>query len=236
MKIVICDDDPSIRNHMRTLINGFFKAKKGIMPELYEFSSAEEMLSKPQHYDLAFLDVEMQGISGIVAGKKLVSWNRDILIFIVTGFAHTYLDEALEQGIYRYITKPVESYRLYNNLEQALIRLSNIHHKVNVEADSGTYTIDTHNILVIKTEKRKVIVQTTDKEYITSTKMSFWKNTLPDLMFMETFKGVIVNFQHVLSFHDDIIQLDVPNVTAYISKRHFNEFKKRYALYIESEG
>lgn len=64
---------------------------------------------------------------------------------------------------------------------------------------------------------------------------SYWKKELPPECFMETHKGYLVNLKHVRRFDQEHIFLDDQKSSAYLSKRKYAEFKKRYLLYLENE-
>lgn len=97
MRIAVCDDDQNFCKEMLKYLQGYFKEKKLKQPEYVCFSSGEAMMKAGGIFDMAFLDVEMDGISGIHAGEYLKKKNDKILIFIVTSFPE-YLDEACHSG------------------------------------------------------------------------------------------------------------------------------------------
>ena len=49
----------------------------------------------------------MDGINGIEAGKCLRNNNKNIVLFIITSYMG-YLDDAMDEGVFRYINKPLE--------------------------------------------------------------------------------------------------------------------------------
>ena len=63
-------------------------------PEYFVYHSGDEMLEKCEAVDIAFLDVEMPGVSGLHVGTKLKRDNPRVKLFIVTSYAD-YLDEAM---------------------------------------------------------------------------------------------------------------------------------------------
>ena len=71
MRIAVCDDDQNFCKEMLKYLQGYFKEKKLKQPEYVCFSSGEAMMKAGGIFDMAFLDVEMDGISGIHAGEYL---------------------------------------------------------------------------------------------------------------------------------------------------------------------
>lgn len=52
----------------------------------------------------------MPGINGLKLSQKLKQNNPDILIMIITAF-ESYLDDAMEIHVYRYLSKPIDENR-----------------------------------------------------------------------------------------------------------------------------
>ena len=94
MRIVFCDDDPFILRQLLSLVKDFFANLGGAEPEYTVYPSGDKLIRQGAQFDIAFLDVEMPGASGIHAGAKLKERNPRIKIFIVTAYPD-YLDEAM---------------------------------------------------------------------------------------------------------------------------------------------
>ena len=109
------------------------------------------MLKERRYYDFAFLDVEMPGLSGIAASGKLKEWNKNILIFIITSHNTSYLDDALEEGVYRYMMKPLNSVQFQVNMNAAMHRRCSLNKILTVETDKDTISINTDDIIMVYT-------------------------------------------------------------------------------------
>ena len=83
------------------------------------YTSGDDLLLKERYADIAFLDVEMPGRSGIHVGARLKEYNPKIKVFIVTSFPD-YLDEAMRFQVFRYLSKPIDKSRLFRNLKDAV--------------------------------------------------------------------------------------------------------------------
>ena len=91
MRIIFCDDNVEILDQLQKYVCEFFKGLGGSMPDFAAYSSGDELLAKETYADIAFLDVEMPGRSGIHVGARLKELNPKIKIFIVTSYPD-YLD------------------------------------------------------------------------------------------------------------------------------------------------
>lgn len=159
MRIAVCDDDQNFCKEMLKYLQDYFKEKKLKQPEYVCFSNGEAMMKAGGVFDMAFLDVEMDGISGIHAGEYLKKKNDKILIFIVTSFPE-YLDEAMSFRVFRYLSKPLDKARLYRNLEAAMKIYMASDRKVVVETKAGVYSVAVEKIVMVEAVNRKVILYT----------------------------------------------------------------------------
>ena len=234
MRIVICDDDNEILKTLEAFIIGYYKRKKMETPDVSKFLSAEAMLRADEAYDLAFLDVEMPGSSGISAIQDLRKRNKDLLVFIITSHETAYLDEALEEGIYRYMMKPINPLQLQVNLNAAMRRIGTKNKKITIETDQGIMSIDTDEIITVYTERRNTLVRTTTGTYKTSQSFHFWEEQLPELSFALSHKGVMLHLKYVRRVGEDLIEFTIPGDPAYLSVRNRAAFKKKFLQYMNS--
>ena len=67
MDIAVVDDEKTIREHICTLIE---EQKPGSSIEAY--ATGEELLASGKRFDIVFLDIQMDGMSGIEAARSLM--------------------------------------------------------------------------------------------------------------------------------------------------------------------
>lgn len=137
MKFAICDDDELFCVQLEKYIKEFFSKKKIRTPEIQIFHCGEDLLASEDTFDIAFLDVEMSGISGIHTGRELKKRNRRILFMIITSYTE-YLDEALQFHAFRYLSKPLDKARLFRNLDSALYVYQTENEKILIETKEKT--------------------------------------------------------------------------------------------------
>lgn len=76
MYIVVCDDDPIFLSSMEVRIRNFFTHRSLKCPTVSLFQNGDELLKSGITPDIAFLDVEMPGRSGIHVGAELMQKTR----------------------------------------------------------------------------------------------------------------------------------------------------------------
>ena len=174
-------------------------------------------------------------MNGIYIGNVLKERNKNIIIFVVTSYSE-YLDEAMRFHVFRYLSKPLEKQRLFRNLKDALAVYHTLSQKIALETKEETLTLPVNDIILIKTQGRKIIVHTSKKDYESIHSIQYWIEILPKNCFIQSHRSFIVNLKHVSNFNHDIIYLEDGQFTAYLTKRKYTEFKNAYLLYLESRA
>ena len=80
ISIAIVDDEKIIREQMKKLIEN---KKQECVIDTY--SSGEELLQTNKCYDIAFLDIQMDGMNGIDTARVLRQKADDMVLIFVTG-------------------------------------------------------------------------------------------------------------------------------------------------------
>jgi FixJ family two-component response regulator len=117
IKISIVDDDKSMREAIKTLVE-----LGGLSVE--SFSSAEEFLSSGSSQDSAclILDVRMPGMNGFELQRRLAQVNHSVpIIFITAHYSEEERARALEAGAVDYLQKPFSEMALLNAINSALV-------------------------------------------------------------------------------------------------------------------
>ena len=115
IRAIVVDDEPLSIQLMVEQLNEI-----GDIEVVGTFSNAETVLRdfKKIDFQVAFLDIEMAGISGLDLAEILGEWNSHIHIVFVTAYQH-YAVQAFELDSLDYLLKPVRPDRL----EKTIARL-----------------------------------------------------------------------------------------------------------------
>lgn len=235
MRILFCDDNPVILHQLQSYVQEYFEGIGRKLPEFFPYTSGDALLKDHQTADIAFLDIEMPGLSGIQVGKQLKLLNPDIKIFIVTSFPD-YLDEAMRFHVFRYLSKPIDKNRLFRNLKDALYQYSMESRDIPVVTSEGVFTKKAEEIICVEAVSRKVIIHTIGGDLISTEPISYWKEVLTLPCFYETHRSFIVNMRFVHSIEKDKVSLIHQKISleAYLARRKYTDFKNTYLLYMES--
>ena len=199
-----------------------------------QYVSGEELLKAEQKADIAFLDVEMPGRSGIYVGAELMKRNPRTKIVIVTSYPD-YLDEAMRFRVFRYLSKPINKNRLFENLKDAIYQYNIESIRIPVETKDGVVTLSSEDIICLEGQKRVTKICTVDGEVISVKGIQSWQEELKIPSFFASYRNYIVNMKYVVSFSKDLIKLKYANreISAYLANRRYSEFKNKYLLYME---
>ncbi len=235
MRIVFCDDEPLILVQLQKLVQEFFSTLGGTQPEFAAYKSGDLLIQNETRVDIAFLDVEMPGVSGIHIGAKLKERNPQVKIIIVTAYPD-YLDEAMRFQVFRYLSKPIEKTRLFKNLKDAVYAYNMESREYPISTSEGIFIRRAEEIVCVETTERKVTVHTTDEQFVSSKNIDYWRQTLNLPCFYATHRSYIINMRYVFNIYKDTVVLKYADKEkpAFLSRRKYSQFKDAYLMYMES--
>lgn len=199
MNIAIVDDS---RSEQRTIEN----AVKAWADNLHQsislsmFENGESFIEgiADSSFDIVFMDIYMDGISGIEASKKLREHSLDtLLIFMTTSPDH--MADAFPCHAFDYILKPISLERLNKTLDEALKLLPDNQPYLDITFEKQKLSLLYSEIFYILSSSNYCIVKTTKAEYRIRTPF----NTLTAQFegcscFFVINRGILVNLDNVL--------------------------------------
>ena len=125
VNILIVDDESNIRKTFGKILK-----HKGYNVNEAGSSSEAVSIAETKFFNIAFVDIKMPGLSGIEVLKSIKKINEDTIVVMVTAFASVDTTiEALNNGAYSYITKPV-------NMDEVLILIDRALEKQSLSFDN----------------------------------------------------------------------------------------------------
>ncbi len=195
------------------------------------YTKGEDALSSEKSYNIAFLDIEINNVSGLDIAKRLKENNKNIIIFFITEY-EKYIDDAMDLFALRFIKKPLEYSRFYNGLDKA-IELIN-------EDDVEFYLKDTNKVLKIKSKEimyvetldHKTKVVTTNAIYYSSELIEYWNKKLTHMSFYRVHKSYIINLDYVDEYKRNEVKLINGEIIG-VSYRNQPNFRKYFFSYLK---
>lgn len=235
MRILFCDDNPTLLCQIEALVREFFEKTTDFVPEYSSYSSGDELLRSEKKVDIAFLDVEMPGLSGIQIAARLKKFNPRVKIFIVTSFPD-YLDEAMRCQVFRYLSKPIDKNRLFRNLKDALYQYNIDTHEYAIVTADGVYVKRAEEIICVESIARKILIHTIEGALQSTETMDYWRRTLDLPCFYSPHRSYIINMRYVNKINKDTVLLRAGKFqkSAYLTRRKYTMFKDTYLMYADS--
>ncbi len=135
-RILIVDDEKIVRESLQH----WFEEEGYIIETAENGMSALEKFSQSS-FDLALLDMKMPGMTGLELLKKIKQIDENCIVILITAFASVPTAiQALKDGAYDYVTKPVDPDELNNIVKNALesVKLKKENKELKVHLESLT--------------------------------------------------------------------------------------------------
>lgn len=236
MRVLICDDEFIALDSINKIISQYF-IKHNISSKIITESDSTKVMAEQKAFDMAILDVEMPSYSGLEIARHLMTLNRNTIIFIITSH-DTYLDNAMDLRVFRFLPKPIDKERIYSGLDSA-IKLYNENTRVLLTDGSTSQRVYVRDILFITISKRKTLVVTVDDEIISDRSLVQWKDILPSACFAQPHYSYLVNLRNIERLDKNLIILKKNNgesVKVTVSQRKYKDFNNRFLNYIAQEN
>ena len=198
MKVLICDDEENflhlLQLHIQEYMNNHF-----IPCDITLATDPLNIVHNEKSYDLAFLDVQMDGIDGISLAKELRKRNSKLALFFITNYDE-YQDDAMDLQAFRFFEKPFEVCRLYSGLDKAMEYIDGAYVDVFVATDGSQQRIVVDDILYVTRDNRKVVIVTKSGRFFTTESFDVLCEKLPQLFFYTVHKSFLVNLHYVSKY------------------------------------
>ena len=153
MKIIAVDDE-------KIALQGLLSAIQQAAPnaEIYGFRYTREAVAHMEidPCDVAFLDIEMKGMSGVDVAKKLKAINPDVNIIFATGFG-SYRDVAFDLHASGYLIKPITEASVKRELENLRRPVSSLK-RLQIRTFGNFEVLFNHTPLRFKYQKTKELL------------------------------------------------------------------------------
>ncbi|MBI1953246.1 MAG: response regulator [Candidatus Omnitrophica bacterium] len=114
-RILICDDEPGVRDSLKLILEGHFNLA-------FAADGEEALLQiKSLHPDLAILDIKMPRMNGLECLKQIKLLDPKLKVLVLTGYeSGDVASEAVRAGAANYLTKPLDRQKLLSEVQSLL--------------------------------------------------------------------------------------------------------------------
>lgn len=220
---IIADDEPHLARALRSQLAAAWPELQVVALARHGAEAAERIAALQP--DLAFLDIQMPGLSGLEVAHGIEGTTR---VVFVTAYDE-YAAQAFEQEAIDYVLKPVRAERLQQTVErvrralqapapdgQLLAALRRLLPAATgsgcmperlrwVRASSGeiTHQIDVRDVLFFHADEKYTSVQTAQAEYLIRTSITELAMQLDPAQFVQVHRSTIVNLAHLAGTRRD---------------------------------
>lgn len=237
MRIAIVDDLAGERTLLKTRLERQL-ALRGAQAELLEFDSGEAFLAaeKERRFSAAFLDIYMNGMSGMDAAKELRKTDTDcLLIFTTTSTDHAL--EGFQVRALHYLVKPFSEAELSGLLDEMLAKLPRSEPVLNVKVSGSDVRLHYRDIVSAEHFAHMINIRTTAGKTL-ATRQSFKVFTEPlkkDARFFVCGRGVIVNLEHAADFQDAAFRM-TDGSCVYVSQELLKSARQAFMEFLLQRG
>lgn len=163
MNCIIVDDEPLAREAMKLLIEESDNLQ--LIGSFNSAATASDFMEQ-QGVDLAFLDIQMPGITGIEFARTI---SKKTLVIFTTAYTEYALD-SYEVDAIDYLIKPVEAERFQKAVDKAL----------------------SYHSLLLKEEKEAIETIVAAEYFFVKAERRYFKVNFSDILFIEGLKDYVI--------------------------------------------
>jgi len=205
-KVLIVDDEEKARLYLANILAELYPL---LEIQLASTPSEALFLIKKQQFDLAVLDVEMQGMTGIEMVIELQKHKSDLPVIFVSGYKKAELiQKALRLNAVDYIDKPVDPFELDRAIKKALFIKDETSKESNYSTeerkkfclltDIDERFLESDEVFYFQSSKRYSIVHFVDgNQRIVRNNLIYLKNVLPSNAFLHVSRQYIINVMYL---------------------------------------
>lgn len=213
LNIAICDDDPEIRDQIKSYIDAYqiaFDHEFGtdLFPDGPSLLSSKNLSG----YNILFLDVEMPILSGIDTAKQLREQIAPTAKIIFVSNYPEYMQSSFSVHPYHYLQKPLSREILFNTMNSAIQDIEKERVFITITLpDLSVKTLNINDLLFIEavdSRKRTASFHCKDSVFVAKGTLIEYEETLRGKQFTRCQKSILVNLFHIHYLQNQELILD----------------------------
>lgn len=230
LNALICDDEKICCDTVLQYLLKYCEERKfTCFYDMYE--KGEEALLSEKTYNIAFLDIEINNISGLEIAKHLKEKNKNIIIFFITEY-EKYIDDAMDLFALRFIKKPLNYQRFYAGLDKAIELINDDEIEIYLKNENSVKKIKSKNLIYIETNDHKVKIVTIDGIFYSNELIDYWEKKLSHISFYRVHKSYIINLDYIEEYKRNEIKLSTGEIIG-VSYRNQPNFRRYFYNYLK---
>lgn len=223
LRFAIAEDMDNERELLASFLNRYLDAHS-LEGTVFSFSSGEELLKNyPPEPDGIFLDIEMDGMSGMECAHRIREFDREVTLLFVTNMVQFAL-EGYEVNAADFMVKPItyESFAL--RMDRLIGRLERKRERFLIVKQGGrTLRLSAGEITCVESLNKKTILHKTNGETLTCAEPLYTLEKSLGSGFFRCHNAFLVNL-------DLIEALSAGEATVYGEKIPISKYRKKEFL------
>ena len=229
LRIAVCEDNSEECNMLLSLIRD-----SGMKTEIKVFTTGEELLENYRQgsYDLIFMDIYMEGISGVETIKRIREQDMEVPV----AFTTTSTDYALESyrlDVVKYIEKPVKAKAVQDMLQLAFLKRGSLP-GLTIFMESKRVVIPFGQILYVEQQAHDLLFYLSDGRCLrTKGRLDEVEASFPPFSFMRCHKSYLANLAFVTGLDTELMTFRMVNGhNVYIRRESMKKAKTAWETYM----
>lgn len=230
LRIAIVEHDQDTCDQLQVFIRRYAR-ETGQEIAVTPFDRAERFLAQYQSvYDIVFMGIELPGLDGMEAARRLRKRDADVVLVFVTALAGHAI-RGYEVDALDFVLKPMSYYALSMKLERAISRVrQRVGESIALKTSGGVRRLEIGQIYYLETRSRMLYYHTASGVYPVRASLNSAMEELAPHSFAKCNQCYLVNLQHVTDMRDDTVT--VAGEELEISRRSRKSFMDALVAYI----
>ena len=231
LTIAICDDDAIWRGRIKECCRNYMASSEQEY-KIIEFQAGEEVLEyQGEKIHLLFLDIQMQGISGLEVMERLRKNDLFWRIVFVSAYEEFRLD-TIDLKTLTFLPKPPDELAIIKCL-QTVIRENEENIDVTIRAMQGDCDVKLDEILYVQAQKNYVGIHLREADFTGYDSIGYLDEKLRGTTILRVHKSYLINLQYVVSITRDEAKMTNGDRIP-VGRTYYPALKKAYSSFLRS--
>ena len=228
IKLAICDDERQEQNRLLESCIAWLDSNN-MSHDIHCFSSGEELLASKEIFHGYFLDMRMEGVSGLTISEFLSDTREDYIVFFVSGYDE-FMEFSFGKNVYGYLTKPLVEWK-FNRAMEKLSKYYKDHFETQYICLTNNKEILVEDIVYIQSDDvYTTLYMETGDEHIERMPLNDWEELMQKYKFCRVQKSIIINAAYIETI--SIGKVSLKNGLEFaVGKQYMQELKRVYMMY-----